>query len=39
MKYEDKGAKRLKKILADPERAKRVLAIREGMRKMDQFLK
>lgn len=36
MKYEDKGAKRLKKVMADPERAARVLEIREGMREMDR---
>lgn len=37
MKYEDKGAKRLKKVMADPERAERVLTIREGMRQMDRI--
>lgn len=36
MNLEDKGAKRLRKRLADPERAKRVAEIRYGMREMDR---
>lgn len=36
MKLEDKGGERLRKRLADPERAKRVAEIREGMRDMDR---
>jgi DNA-binding XRE family transcriptional regulator len=35
-KLEDKGGARLKKLLADPKRAKRAAAIREGMREMDR---
>ena len=37
MNLEDKGGKRLRERLADPERAKRVAEIREGMREMDRI--
>jgi hypothetical protein len=33
---EEKGGARLKKLLADPGRAQRVGAIREGMRQADR---
>lgn len=37
MTYEDKAGPRLKKLLSDPDRAKRVATIRDGMRQMDRI--
>lgn len=36
MKLEDKGGQRLRRKLADPDHAKRVAKVREGMREMDR---
>lgn len=36
MKFEDKGAQRLQRTLADPDHAQRVAEIREGMQDMDR---
>lgn len=36
MLIEDKGGQRLKKLLADPQRAAQVAEVREGMREMDR---
>lgn len=36
MKLEDKGGRRLRRKLADPDHAQRVAEIREGMREMDR---
>ena len=37
MNFEDKGGRRLRRKLADPDHAQRVAEIRDGMREMDRI--